>query len=141
MYTVYVKADAQGRIIAINSDAFLAVTIGWQAIDSGLGDRYLHAQGNYLPGDLFEPDGVCCWMTAPVSLHPEREAFARYQWNDEEWGIYLRTEAEKAAGSATGSGGDSVGDSVGLRVARLEQQTGELEQMLDMILTGVTMDE
>lgn len=134
---VLIRVREDGCITAVSSSAFTQEGPGWRYIDCGLGDRYRHAQGNYLPGELWEPEGTCCWMTAPVSLHPEREAFARYQWNDEEWGIYLRTEAEKTAGSATGSGGDSIG----LRVARLEQQTGEMEQMLDMILTGVTMDE
>lgn len=135
MYTVYVKADAQGRIIAINSDAFLAVTIGWQAIDSGLGDRYLHAQGNYLPGDLFEPDGVCCWMTAPVSLYPEREAFARYLFGDEEWGVYLRTASEMQADRVPVDPPESTAeDAVGDRLTAVEQQ-------IDMILAGVVSDE
>lgn len=135
--SVLVQVSEDGCITAVSSSAFQQAAPGWRTIDHGLGDRYLHAQGNYLPGDLFEPDGVCCWMTAPARLHPGREAFVRYPYGSEEWGIYLRTQAEKAE-SSPGGGSDA---NIGLRVTRLEQQTGEMEQMLDMILTGVTMDE
>jgi len=57
-YTVYIKADAAGRIIAVNSSAFLQDTDGWTAIDSGLGDRYHHAQGNYFDRPLYADDGT-----------------------------------------------------------------------------------
>lgn len=46
-YIVYVKTDSSGRITAINSSAFLSETDGWVQIDSGVGDKYHHAQGNY----------------------------------------------------------------------------------------------
>lgn len=49
MYEVYVKQDEQGRVIQVNSDAFLPNTEGWVQIDEGEGDRYHHAQGNYFP--------------------------------------------------------------------------------------------
>ena len=32
-YTVYIRTDAAGRIVEINSSAFLADTAGWTAID------------------------------------------------------------------------------------------------------------
>jgi len=57
-YTVYIKADAAGRIIAVNSSAFLQDTDGWTAIDSGLGDRHHHAQGNYFDRPLYADDGT-----------------------------------------------------------------------------------
>lgn len=57
-YTVYVKADGAGRIVAIGSDAFLADTDGWTAIDSGHGDKYHHAQGHYLPAPIMDERGV-----------------------------------------------------------------------------------
>ena len=56
-YKVYVKTDAAGRITAINSDAFLSSLEGWQEIDSGSGDKYHHAQGNYL-GSLLDDRGL-----------------------------------------------------------------------------------
>ena len=58
MNKVYAKADEDGRVIAINSDAFLTDTIGWVEIDRGTGDKYRHAQGNYLPGQLMDWRGV-----------------------------------------------------------------------------------
>lgn len=56
-YTVYVRADETGRIVEVNSIAFMADTAGWTAIDEGYGDKYHHAQGNYFPLPLFGPDG------------------------------------------------------------------------------------
>lgn len=48
-YIVYVKPDSCGYITAVNSSAFLTDTTGWTEIDSGYGDKYHHAQGNYFP--------------------------------------------------------------------------------------------
>lgn len=59
-YTVYVKADENGRIVAINSDAFLRSLGGWVAIDSGYGDKYHHAQNNYLESPLMNERDV--WL-------------------------------------------------------------------------------
>ena len=47
MYKVYVKTDSTGRIVSVNSDAFLPDTAGWTQIDEGEGDKFMHAQGNY----------------------------------------------------------------------------------------------
>ena len=57
-YIVYVRIDNMDRIISINSSAFLTDTNGWIEIDRGLGDKYHHAQGNYLPGPLMDERGV-----------------------------------------------------------------------------------
>lgn len=57
-YKVYVKTDAAGRITEINSDAFLKDLAGWIEIDSGYGDKFHHAQGNYLEGSLFDDRGL-----------------------------------------------------------------------------------
>ena len=58
-YVVYVKVDEQNRIIAVNSSAFLTDLTGWVEIDSGFGDRYHHAQGNYFQLPLYDENGVC----------------------------------------------------------------------------------
>lgn len=58
-YIVYVRTDDADRITAINSSAFLTDATGWVQIDSGYGDRYHHAQGNYLPGPLYDDRGIC----------------------------------------------------------------------------------
>lgn len=48
-YIVYVKTNSSGYITAVNSSAFLPDTTIWAEIDSGYGDKYHHAQGNYFP--------------------------------------------------------------------------------------------
>lgn len=53
-YTVYVRADETGRIVEVNSIAFMADTAGWTAIDEGYGDKYHHAQGNYFSKPLYD---------------------------------------------------------------------------------------
>ena len=59
IYAVYVRADATGRIVEINSGAFLQDTAGWVKVDEGTGDRYHHAQGNYLCSPLRDGNGIC----------------------------------------------------------------------------------
>ena len=73
LYTVYIKIDDASRIIAINSSAFLPSTEGWVAIDRGLGDRYHHAQGNYLSKPLYEERGI------PVYKYVDGEVLERTQ--------------------------------------------------------------
>lgn len=57
-YVVYVRIDDMDRIVSINSSAFLTDTNGWIEIDRGNGDKYHHAQGNYLPMPLYEERGI-----------------------------------------------------------------------------------
>ena len=56
-YKVLVRVDDAGRVVAINSSAFVQDASGWAEIDSGFGDRYHHAQGNYLPFPLMDERG------------------------------------------------------------------------------------
>lgn len=59
MYKVYVQTDTQGRIVAINSDAFLTYPVeNWTQIDEGHGDKYHHAQGNYFDKPLMTIQGI-----------------------------------------------------------------------------------
>lgn len=58
-YKVYAKVDDEGRIVEIRSDAFWRNTDGLTLLGEGWGDRYHHAQGNFLPGPLRDPRGVC----------------------------------------------------------------------------------
>lgn len=58
-YIVYVRTDDAGSITAINSSAFLPDVIGWVQIDSGYGDKYHHAQGNYFDKPLCDERGIC----------------------------------------------------------------------------------
>lgn len=52
-YIVYVKANDKGYIMAVRSSAFLTDITGWVKIDSGYGDKYHHAQGNYFPKSIW----------------------------------------------------------------------------------------
>lgn len=54
---VLVRIDDAGRVTAINSDAFVSGD-GWTQIDEGEGDRYRHAQNNYLIEPLTDERGV-----------------------------------------------------------------------------------
>lgn len=54
---VLVQTDEAGRVTAINSDAFVSGD-GWTAIDEGEGDRYRHAQNNYLFKPLTDERGM-----------------------------------------------------------------------------------
>ena len=57
-YIVYAKVDEQNRITAISSSAFVQDPENWVQIDEGMGDKYHHAQGNYFPDLLYNPDGI-----------------------------------------------------------------------------------
>ena len=57
-YTVYIKTDEKNRITDINSSAFISDISEWAKIDSGDGDRYRHAQGNYLLKPITDDNGV-----------------------------------------------------------------------------------
>ena len=57
-YIVYAKTDSGGYITAVNSSAFLPDTAGWAEIDSGYGDRYHHAQGNFFPQPIITDRGA-----------------------------------------------------------------------------------
>lgn len=57
-YIVYVKLDDANCITAVNSSAFLPDTDGWTEIDSGYGDKYHHAQGNYFDKPIMDERGI-----------------------------------------------------------------------------------
>lgn len=56
-YIVYAKINTVGIITAINSSEFISGD-GWTEIDRGEGDRFHHAQGNYLERGLTGADGI-----------------------------------------------------------------------------------
>ena len=57
-YIVYVKTNDSGYITAVNSSAFLTDTADLVEIDSGYGDKYHHAQGNYFPMPIIDMRGI-----------------------------------------------------------------------------------
>ena len=56
-YKVYIKVDNNDNIIDINSSDFLMNHDGWIEIDHGTGDKYHHAQNNYLDKLIINPEG------------------------------------------------------------------------------------
>lgn len=54
---VYIKLDEADNIININSEIFIEDTTDWIEIDEGEGDKYSHAQGNYLSKSLRTSEG------------------------------------------------------------------------------------
>ena len=57
-YIVYVKTDEYNRIEAVISSAFLTNADGWIEIDSGIGDKYHHAQNNYFDKPIYDERGL-----------------------------------------------------------------------------------
>lgn len=109
IYSVYARVRADGAVIEINSSAFLQDATGWTEIDEGTGDRFHHAQGNYLPGPLFDERGI-----------------PRYKLVDGE--VVERTKEEMDAEVAV----------LPPAPATVDERLDELYAALDMILTGVT---
>lgn len=76
-YGVYVRVNASGYITDINSTAFLIDPSGWTKIDSGNGDKYFHAQGNYLSRPIITVGGAYRYKLVngtPVECTPEEIA-------------------------------------------------------------------
>lgn len=76
-YSVYVLLDNIGHIVAINSSAFVTDVTGWTKIDSGVGDKYHHAQNYYLDKPLINEQGLYRYKLVagfPVELTPEELA-------------------------------------------------------------------
>ena len=55
---VFIKIDSKNRITAVNSEIFISDFSGWVEIDSGDGDKFAHAQGNYFPKPVMDENGV-----------------------------------------------------------------------------------
>lgn len=107
-WKVLVRTDDAGRVVAINSNAFVQDTDGWVQIDSGHGDRYHHAQGNYLPGPLADERGV-------------------YRYRLEGGAILERTQDEMDADYTPPAPQPTY-----------DERMTELEEAIDLLLTGVT---
>lgn len=58
LYKVLARVDDAGRVVEINSSEFLTDVTGWTEIDSGYGDKYHHAQGNYFPRPIMDERGI-----------------------------------------------------------------------------------
>lgn len=129
MYTVYVKTDDRDCIVDITSDAFLPATDGWQAIDSGDGDRYHHAQGNYLDGPLTDDFGVFRYKLTGGRVVERSAAEVELDRAD----LY----APPSQPSTT----PAVDEATMRRIADLEEQVASQDQQISMLVEGVTEDE
>lgn len=57
-YKVFVKVDTNDCVVAINSNAFIYDFTDWIEIDSGMGDKYHHAQNHYLNNPIVDNRGI-----------------------------------------------------------------------------------
>lgn len=117
IYRVYAEIDTDNRIIDVNSSAFLSDITGWILIDEGTGDRYHHAQNNYLPKPRRDDRGILRYAYVPDGDPKWRE----------------RTAEEMDADYVPPEPVTPLED----RVDAVEIKTGDLEEALDMILSGV----
>ena len=78
MYKVYIKTDSENCITEITSGEFISDTAGYTVIDEGEGDKFHHAQNNYLEKPISDENGA-------------------FNYKLENGGAVLRTKAEKVA--------------------------------------------
>ena len=57
MTKVLIKTNEKDEITEIGSTIFIQDTNGYTEIDQGSGDRYVHAQGNYLSNSIIDEEG------------------------------------------------------------------------------------
>lgn len=117
VYKVFIMVDEQ-KIVDVNSSAFLSDTTGWVQIDEGTGDRYNHAQNNYFPKPKYDERGIPRYAYVPDGSPKWRE----------------RTKEEMDADYVPPVTETPLAD----RVGAVEIRTGDLEEALDMLLSGVT---
>jgi len=96
-YIVYVKLDDANCITAVDSSAFLADMDGWTEIDSGYGDKYHHAQGNYFLKPIRDERGIKRYKAYPFVDAPEGEIIAEFVKDDVTYWIFERTQEEMDA--------------------------------------------
>ena len=102
----------------VNSSAFLSDTTDWIQIDEGTGDRYHHAQNNYFPKPKYDDRGIPRYAYVPDGNPKWRE----------------RTQEEMDADYVE----PDTPVPLEARVGAVEVKTGDLEEALDMLLSGVT---
>ena len=105
-YGVYIRTDDRSRITAINSDAFLPDAEGWVKIDEGFGDKYHHAQGNYLPGPLTDERGIYRYTWQNGKVIPRTQA--------EMDGDYVEPEAQPTPDERISALEDAIARGMGL---------------------------
>ena len=131
-YIVYIKTDDTNRITAIDSSAFLSDATGWTEIDSGYGDKYHHAQGNYFPQPLYDERGIKRYKAYPFVDAPTGEIIARFFKNGEEYVILERTQEEMDADYTP----TEIKPTTEQRVDALETTTDDIILMMAELIGG-----
>lgn len=131
-YIVYIKTDNTNRITAIDSSAFLSDTTGWTEIDSGFGDKYHHAQGNYFPQPLYDERGIKRYKAYPFVDAPTGEIIARFFKDGEEYVILERTQEEMDADYTP----TEIKPTTEQRVDALETTTDDIILMMADLIGG-----
>ena len=131
-YIVYVKTDDTSRINAVNSSAFLTNTEGWTEIDSGYGDRYHHAQGNYFPKPIMDMRGIKRYRAYQFTDAPEGEIIARFFKDGVEYVILERTQEEMDADYMP----TEIKPTTEQRVDALETTTDDIILMMAELIGG-----
>lgn len=116
-YIVYVKPNENGYITAVNSSEFLADATDWVQIDSGNGDKYHHAQGNYFDKPIMTMGGAY-----------------RYKLVN---GAAVECSGEEITEQEVVNQPDST-PTLESRVYDLEVDNAETKEALELILSGVT---
>ena len=68
------KTDDLNNVIAVNSSDFLSDTTDWTLIDEGVGDKYHHAQNNYLDKPLTDENGLYNYKLVDGNIAERTEA-------------------------------------------------------------------
>lgn len=81
-YKVYIKVNEYGVITAINSSAFLSDTTGWIEVDKGYGNRFHHAQGNYLSTCLIDENGIYQYEYEDGTIKTRSDSDIQEEWEE-----------------------------------------------------------
>ena len=114
-YIVYVISNSNDYITAVNSSAFLSDTTGWTEIDSGYGDKYHHAQGNYFPMPIMDERGIYRYKL--VDGNPVERTVSEMDAD------YVPPEPQPTQDE---------------RITALEVENAQLKEALDLLLSGAT---
>lgn len=117
-FSVYVKTDDTGRIVAVNSDAFLTSLVGWQKVAEGYGDRFHHAQGNFFSLPVLDENGVC-----------------RYKMGN---GVPVERTAGEMAADVQAQPAAPAPVDYAAEIAALKEKNAQLEEALALLLSGET---
>ena len=116
-YDVLIKYGSFNRIIDCNSSAFVSGA-EWTKIDEGAGRKYMHAQNYYFPAPRYDDRGIPRYAYVPNGSPKWRE----------------RTPEEMDADYVPPVSETTLAD----RVGAVEIRTGDLEEALNLILSGMT---